>query len=61
MLIEENVNGEYQARSEADAPEVDNEVFVRSPDKELTPGDFVMVEIEDASEFDLYGTLVGKS
>lgn len=58
VLIEENVNGEYQARSEADAPEVDNEVFVRSPDKELTPGDFVMVEIEDASEFDLYGTLV---
>ncbi len=60
VLIEENINGEYQARSEADAPEVDNEVFVRSPDVELKPGDFVNVEIEDASEFDLYATFVSR-
>lgn len=60
VLIEENINGEYQARSEADAPEVDNEVFVRSPDVELHPGDFVNVEIEDASEFDLYATFVSR-
>lgn len=60
VLIEENINGEYQARSEADAPEVDNEVFVRSPDMELQPGDFVNVEIEDASEFDLYATFVSR-
>jgi ribosomal protein S12 methylthiotransferase len=45
---------EYQGRTEADAPEVDNEVFVsaRTP---LTVGDFVEVEITDAAEYDLFG------
>jgi len=56
VLVEEQVNGEYQGRTEADAPEVDNEVFIRSS-KPLTLGDFVNVEIEDASEFDLYASI----
>lgn len=57
VLIEEEVSGEWRGRSEADAPEVDNEVYVRS-DAPLTVGDFVNVEIEDAAEFDLFGTAV---
>lgn len=56
VLVEEQVNGEYQGRTEADAPEVDNEVFIRSS-KPLTLGEFVSVEIEDASEFDLFASI----
>ena len=59
VLIEEEVSGEWRGRSEADAPEVDNEVYVRS-DVPLMVGDFVNVEIEDAAEFDLFGTAVGQ-
>lgn len=59
VLIEEDCNAEYQGRSEADAPEVDNEVFVRSS-VVLQPGDVVLAEITDASEFDLYGQFVQK-
>lgn len=55
VLIEEAVSGEWRGRTEADAPEVDNEIYVRS-DKPLAVGDFVIAEVEDASEFDLFAT-----
>ena len=59
VLVEEQFGSEYQGRSEADAPEVDNEVFVRS-DEPLAPGDFVLAEVVDASEFDLYTRFLRK-
>lgn len=59
ILIEEQYDGEYQGRSESDAPEVDNEVFVRS-EEPLVPGDVVLAEITDAAEFDIFGEFRGK-
>lgn len=56
-LVEEEMNGEYRARTEADAPEVDNDLWIRSAEP-LTLGQFVNVEIEDAAEFDLFGSVV---
>jgi len=56
VLIEEEMNGEYRGRTEADAPEVDNEIYVRSS-RPLLPGTFLDVEIEDAVEFDLFATV----
>lgn len=56
VLIEEEINGEYRGRTEHDAPEVDNDVYVRSS-KPLTLGSFVDIEIEDATEFDLFASL----
>jgi ribosomal protein S12 methylthiotransferase len=56
VLVEEEINGEFRCRSEADAPEVDNEVWVRSTSP-LSPGSFVDVTIEDAAEFDLFASL----
>ncbi len=47
--------GEYRGRTEADAPDVDNEVFVRS-ERPLEVGSFVPVLIEDATDYELYGT-----
>ena len=57
VLIEEELSGEWRGRTEADAPEVDNEIYVRS-DKPLAVGEFVMAEVEDASEFDLFASAV---
>jgi ribosomal protein S12 methylthiotransferase len=54
VLIEEVVDQEYRGRTEADAPEVDNDVYVRS-ESPLQPGSFVDVMIDDAAEFDLFG------
>lgn len=46
--------GGATGRSQADAPEIDGEVFLRDAGY-LTQGDIVAVEIEDADEHDLYG------
>ncbi|MFM8179961.1 MAG: TRAM domain-containing protein [Candidatus Kapaibacterium sp.] len=55
VCIDGSVNGEYQGRTEYDAPEVDNEVYIRSTHT-LRAGDFIEVEIEDAAAFDLFAT-----
>jgi ribosomal protein S12 methylthiotransferase len=54
VLIDRAEDGLYVGRTEQDAPEIDNEVFVSSPGP-LTPGTFSDVEIHDATEYDLYG------
>ncbi|HHW59895.1 MAG: 30S ribosomal protein S12 methylthiotransferase RimO [Bacteroidales bacterium] len=46
--------GIYEARSQWDAPEIDQIVFIFSK-KELNPGDIVDVYIDDAGIFDLSG------
>ena len=56
VLIDRAEGGLYVGRTEQDAPEIDNEVFVSSPGP-LTPGTFADVEIHDATEYDLYGRL----
>jgi ribosomal protein S12 methylthiotransferase len=48
---------EYQGRSETDAPEVDNEVFVTS-ERPLSTGDFVLAEIHDAADYDIFGEVI---
>ena len=53
-IVEQEINGEYQCRTESDAPEVDNELYVRTEQK-LSIGDFINVEIDDTAEFDLFG------
>lgn len=53
-IVEQEINGEYQCRTESDAPEVDNELYVRTEQK-LSIGDFIHVEIDDTAEFDLFG------
>ena len=54
VLIDRAEDGLYVGRTEQDAPEIDNEVFVSAPGP-LTPGTFSDVEIPDAPEYDLYG------
>ncbi|WP_294339722.1 30S ribosomal protein S12 methylthiotransferase RimO [uncultured Sphingomonas sp.] len=51
-------DGGATARSQADAPEIDGEVFLRDAGA-LAVGDIAKVLIEDADEHDLYGVPVG--
>ncbi len=51
--------GEYfVGRTEFDSPEVDNEVLVTAAEQFVRIGDFAMVEITDAEEYDLYGKVI---
>lgn len=57
VLIDKKEAGRYLGRTEFDSVEVDNEVVVQS-DRLLQPGDFVMVKITKAYDYDLEGVLV---
>lgn len=46
------------ARSQADAPEIDGNVFLRNVDASVQVGDIIDVTIEEADEHDLYGAPV---
>lgn len=55
VLVEEiDPEGAYIGRTQYDAPEIDNSVIFTS-DRELVPGDFVKVHINDAFDYDLTG------
>ena len=43
-------------RSQADAPEIDGNVFLRAVPATLRAGDIIAVKVEDADEHDLFGT-----
>jgi ribosomal protein S12 methylthiotransferase len=45
------------ARSQADAPEIDGNVFLRNVNAALQPGNIVLALIEDADEHDLFGVI----
>lgn len=47
----------FVGRTEADSPEVDNEVLVEAKKNYVRIGDFAQIRITKAEEFDLYGDL----
>ncbi|MEB3416749.1 30S ribosomal protein S12 methylthiotransferase RimO [Alteriqipengyuania sp. WL0013] len=55
---DEDVDIGATGRSQADAPEIDGAVYLRSVPASLAPGDIVQVEVEDADAHDLYGAIV---
>jgi ribosomal protein S12 methylthiotransferase len=57
VLIDKKEAGRYIGRTEFDSVEVDNEVIVHSK-KPLKPGDFVLVNITKAYDYDLEGEVV---
>ncbi|MDP3009263.1 MAG: 30S ribosomal protein S12 methylthiotransferase RimO [Methylococcales bacterium] len=56
VLIDEVVEEGAVARSKADAPEIDGQVYIDGA-THLKVGDFVEVELEDADEYDMWGCL----
>jgi len=55
VLIDRKEGGNFIGRTEADSPEVDNEVMISAKENYLRLGDFANIRITDASEFDLVG------
>lgn len=45
-------------RTKADAPEIDGNLFIDDGFEGLAPGDIVTVEVDEASEYDLWGRIV---
>ena len=56
VIIDQSEYEYYIGRSEADSPEVDNEVIVKS-EKLLFPGEFYIVNITQANDYDLEAVL----
>ncbi|QHV98503.1 30S ribosomal protein S12 methylthiotransferase RimO [Spirosoma endbachense] len=57
VLFDRKEGGYFIGRTEADSPEVDNEVLVPA-NQYVRQGDFANVRINRAEEFDLYGEVV---
>lgn len=59
-VIIDEVDGEggADARSMADAPEIDGTVFLRDVPEGVQPGDILSIKVEDADDYDLFGVPV---
>jgi ribosomal protein S12 methylthiotransferase len=57
VLIDEVVEEGAVARSKADAPEIDGQVFIDGA-VNLKVGDFVEVVLDEADDYDMWGRLV---
>jgi ribosomal protein S12 methylthiotransferase len=60
VLVDETDEEGIVARSKADAPEIDGNVFIPMPENPATkpkPGDFINVLIDDCDEHDLWGRI----
>jgi ribosomal protein S12 methylthiotransferase len=51
-------DGIATCRTKADAPEIDGNLFIDEGTEALVPGQIVTVEVDEASEYDLWGKLV---
>jgi ribosomal protein S12 methylthiotransferase len=57
-LFDKAEGDSFIGRTEFDSPEVDNEVLVKTENNFVRVGDYAMVKITGASDFDLYGEVV---
>jgi len=58
VLVDRFESGNFIGRTEYDSPEVDNEVIIDGNHDYLKIGEFANIKINEATAFDLYGTLV---
>lgn len=58
VLIDRKEGDYFVGRTEFDSPDVDNEVLIPAQTVYLSPGEFVEVQIQEASEFDLVGKII---
>ena len=55
VLFDRKENDYFVGRTEFDSPDVDNEVLIDASKHYVKTGEFVMIKIIEATEFDLYG------
>ena len=58
VIVDRREGDYFIGRTEHDSPEVDCEVLIHKSEGELQVGRFYNVNITDAEEYDLYGTLI---
>jgi len=58
VLFDRKEGAHFVGRTEHDSPEVDNEVLVDAAENYVRVGDFAMVEITGADDYDLFGKVV---
>ncbi|MBD3803987.1 MAG: 30S ribosomal protein S12 methylthiotransferase RimO [Thioclava sp.] len=58
VIVDEIDEEGATCRTKADAPEIDGNLFIDEGFEALSPGDIVTVEVDEASEYDLWGRLV---
>ncbi len=58
VLFDRKEGGYFVGRTEADSPEVDNEVLLDASQNYVRIGDFANAEIIDAMDYDLFGKVV---
>jgi ribosomal protein S12 methylthiotransferase len=58
VLFDKKEGDYFVGRTEFDSPEVDNEVLVKADKNYVRVGDFAMVKITDAQDYDLIGELI---
>ncbi len=57
VIVDEVDADAATCRTRADAPEIDGNLFIDQGHEDLTPGDIVTVEVDEANEYDLWGRL----
>jgi ribosomal protein S12 methylthiotransferase len=57
VLFDRKEGAYFVGRTEADSPEVDNEVLVKAAENFVRLGDFAHIEITEAESFDLFGKI----
>ncbi|QDY69829.1 30S ribosomal protein S12 methylthiotransferase RimO [Qingshengfaniella alkalisoli] len=58
VIVDEiDADGIATCRTKADAPEIDGNLFIDEGTDGLNPGDLVTVEVDEASEYDLWGQI----
>jgi ribosomal protein S12 methylthiotransferase len=55
VIVDEIDEDGATCRTKADAPEIDGNLFIDEGYEGLSPGDIVTVEVDEASEYDLWG------
>lgn len=58
VLVDEVDDEGATCRTKADAPEIDGNLFIDEGFETLKPGDMVTVEVDEASDYDLWGRIV---
>lgn len=57
VIVDEVDEDAATCRTKADAPEIDGNLFIDEDFEGLKPGDIVRVEVDEASEYDLWGRI----
>ena len=57
VIVDEVDADAATCRTKSDAPEIDGNLFIDSGHEALTPGDLVTVDVDEAGEYDLWGTI----